>query len=99
MFQSYLVSLLFIIRTALCLHNSDVWLGQMNPHLSRSSNRIETFLFPNKKMFNVKDTGSSTSRKKGFFKLRDQVAGNLSKDRSLRIHPNRYVIQGNEVRN
>ena len=98
---SYLASLLYFTRTVLCLHNSDAWMGQMVPHLPKSSNKIETFVFPSKQMFNVKDPESS--RKKElflplYFKFRNKVVGDLAKDRSLRIHPQRYIIPGNKER-
>ena len=95
---SHLVSLLYFTTPAVCLHNSDVWIEQMEPHQSKSSNRIETFAFPNKKMFNLEGSRKKElSLKPLYFKLRNKVT-DLGKDRSLRIHPHphRYVFQGNE---
>ena len=98
---SSLLSLLYVATPAVALDNSDAWIGRMDPHLSKSSNRIETFAFPNKKMFNLKDLGGSGKKeplKPLYFKLRNKVAGDLAKDRSQRIHPHRYVFQGKDIK-
>ena len=97
------LSLLYLTTSTFCLHNSDVWLGQMDHRLPKSSNRIETFVFPTKKIFNVREVGGSRreeSLNPLYFKFRNKVTGEFATDRSLRIqpYPHRYGFQGKDTK-
>lgn len=89
MITSNLVSLIYL-RLAASLHQSDVWIGEMDANLPKSSNRIETFVFPSK---NMKEVGSVRRRpvlEPLYFKTRNKFGAYRE------IQPNRYVVQGRD---